>query len=515
LGRLVRAIGDRLRRSDRALSVHLHAELRSGLSQPGCLLCRQELDQQEKYYFWFVNEQYYEGGVVRAMQASRGFCLRHTRRLLQTAPPGLVNTVGGYVLAEVLRALRAAGRLGRGAEMARLAGPTGPCPACVAERGSTDRAFGLLRQVVRYEDLQRLALESGGLCLQHFRAYAAAMSWSELEALGRIALEGLRRGDELPPLLGVDRDRRLRAGQRSPLPPTLALPHQGEGDQGGGHRAWSPSLDGLHALIAQGGCPLCPSRHLALRGYLNWLAAEVDEARHRWQDSLFLCRVHWWDFVPAAETAAAKLAGHLAADRRAELDWLLAALEHRPPAHLPRRLLRLPDKHRELRERGQALRFGRRWLQAIRLAAESPANRLAALKAQLLLPHECPACRYLQTITLRQGRLLALALPDAGTWSAYERSVGVCLPDLTVVLSAISDRDQATSLVRTSLTKLEILAWELDEAGRRQSWSVRYEPKGGERTAWLRAAAQLSGAVQTDDPLVGTGYPGWGPRGGR
>jgi hypothetical protein len=43
--------------------------------------------------------------------------------------------------------------------------------------------------------------------------------------------------------------------------------------------------------------------------------------------------------------------------------------------------------------------------------------------------------------------------------------------------------------------RLEILAWELEEAQRKASWDLRHDQAGSERTAWWRAASLISSAV--------------------
>jgi hypothetical protein len=53
--------------------------------------------------------------------------------------------------------------------------------------------------------------------------------------------------------------------------------------------------------------------------------------------------------------------------------------------------------------------------------------------------------------------------------------------------------EQASLARRVLAARLAVLAWELEEAGRKERWDARHEPRGAEGTAWLRAAAQLDG----------------------
>jgi hypothetical protein len=48
-------------------------------------------------------------------------------------------------------------------------------------------------------------------------------------------------------------------------------------------------------------------------------------------------------------------------------------------------------------------------------------------------------------------------------------------------------------LLSAQIARLRLLEWELEEASRKDNWSVRYEPKGPESDVWRRAAYQFCG----------------------
>jgi hypothetical protein len=48
-------------------------------------------------------------------------------------------------------------------------------------------------------------------------------------------------------------------------------------------------------------------------------------------------------------------------------------------------------------------------------------------------------------------------------------------------------------LLSAQIARLRVVEWELEEASRKMSWSVRYEPKGPESDTWRRAAQQFCG----------------------
>lgn len=73
----------------------------------------------------------------------------------------------------------------------------------------------------------------------------------------------------------------------------------------------------------------------------------------------------------------------------------------------------------------------------------------------------------------------------AVTRAAYYESHGLCLRH------ALARPDPTVREVLTA--RLGVLAWELDEGGRKSAWSSRHEGRGDETTAWLRAPVQLDG----------------------
>jgi len=55
-----------------------------------------------------------------------------------------------------------------------------------------------------------------------------------------------------------------------------------------------------------------------------------------------------------------------------------------------------------------------------------------------------------------------------------------------------------SELFKAQIIRLRLLEWELEEASRRLNWSVRYESKGPEGSAWQRAGHQFCGSIVGD-----------------
>jgi hypothetical protein len=137
---------------------------------------------------------------------------------------------------------------------------------------------------------------------------------------------------------------------------------------------------------------------------------------------------------------------------------------------------------------------------AARVAAEMGAEHLARLKegagARLSVrdPGRCVVCEALGMAEREALTAVTVAVQDEAVARVYEESDGLC------ARHALSG-PQTNAVVRHVLrVRLHVLAWELEEAGRKASWPARHESAGPERTAWLRAPVQLDGRVTLSAP---------------
>ena len=77
---------------------------------------------------------------------------------------------------------------------------------------------------------------------------------------------------------------------------------------------------------------------------------------------------------------------------------------------------------------------------------------------------------------------------------AYEQGDGVCLQHLPLVLRRCREGSVAQIILRAYRARHEMVAWGLAEFLRKENWSVRFEAKGPEQTAWVHAVAHYSGS---------------------
>ena len=104
----------------------------------------------------------------------------------------------------------------------------------------------------------------------------------------------------------------------------------------------------------------------------------------------------------------------------------------------------------------------------------------------------------------REASLLLAALHDELTARAYAASHGLCLRHVLAL-----GGEAGAALPRQVLRgRLKVLEWELQEAGRKGNWSVRYERMGDERTAWRRVPGYLDGRVFLGGPSPATRVAG-------
>lgn len=132
---------------------------------------------------------------------------------------------------------------------------------------------------------------------------------------------------------------------------------------------------------------------------------------------------------------------------------------------------------------------------ATRAFLESRRRAREAALAGLQMPW-CRVCHAVAQDTRRAAELLLAALRDDLTARRYQAGHGLCVRH---VLDLLADR-RAVPARAVLLARLDVLAWELAEADRKQAWPLRYQPSGPETTAWLRAAALLDGSVFLGGP---------------
>lgn len=238
---------------------------------------------------------------------------------------------------------------------------------------------------------------------------------------------------------------------------------------------WSPTVHRLRNLLEAPGCPVCRAEKSVRAQYLTWLSREILMApSYGWEEATALCPRHGWTFArsgnPQAIHALAERMHEVWAERLGKLIQKLA-----PDPSSPAQ----PSLNAIPRALGHAL-FSRR-----RAVRETEAT---------LRVRPCPACGAERTVTERTATLLLSSLGDPSVRASYERGQGLCPDHLALAVALAEGQEEALGLARIARVRFQVLAWELEEYLRKQSWSVRYEEPGPEETAWLRAVELLSRA---------------------
>jgi hypothetical protein len=115
----------------------------------------------------------------------------------------------------------------------------------------------------------------------------------------------------------------------------------------------------------------------------------------------------------------------------------------------------------------------------------------AAVRA--LTPHRrCLLCQNEDEARQAAVKVLAESLGDEAVQRALEKSEGLCLMHLRLVLEAIPDAESYTALLAISRVQLEALDAELAEFIRKNDYRFRDEGFGSEGDAWKRAVHKIS-----------------------
>lgn len=489
------------------------------LKEHGCPVCMQHLKGVTSDFFWFVNEQYYEPEVIADLRRSYGFCPTHTRHLIRTGASSVTTTVFSYLTGYGLSRLQEARALldhskdqknprDRCRHAAEVLRPQGVCRTCRALKWWEDHNISIVLQTLPDAEVKEAYESSTGLCLPHFHNAALKADWDSFSFLTRDMrrrLMALRISERSPTLLldqvvEMDQERLLRHRPKKAEPSEALsrgeeplLLRKGWADP----KPWSPALEEVLALLAEPGCPVCAVCKQGLQTYLNWLAEEMDRIASpsaHWDPSWKICPTHFWELRASGhERAAVLIAEHTALEWLWKFDDLAVGLADRPADHLMDRLARLPAawSHRSSAARGRTPGLWSTLAQTL----ESPERKLDRLRTAPFREDLCQACYHIQETTRRTLDLILRVVEEPTGRKAYSQAWGLCLRHCIGAARIAETPAALNELFTAQITRLRLLEWELEEASRKFNWSVRYELKGPEEGAWLRAARRFCGSI--------------------
>jgi hypothetical protein len=444
------------------------------LAEAGCPACRGGTFAAGRYLTSFIYEHHNDWRTLERLRSSLGFCDAHARFLLR-------HPDARYVMPGVWAEIIAAGLewLGRAG---RRSGRPAPCPACQSRCDSERLLMRSLAAAVRDPAVRAAYDGGGGLCLRHVREALRACGADETMVLLETARSGLNSlnggARTMEVLCGPDEDAPARGDARARL---AAVPPWGEGKE---------ALAGLRARLGIASCPSCRAGALMELRYLTWLASESrSPGSSLAHEGRWLCPRHLHDLVGTDQEVAACIAACQRSQCASDVARSLLAVAGLPAAGWGSRLRTAVSGLARRDDRGVSW-----WARARRATRALVRRRRSALAlgvAPVVRERWCDACRAVADAEGRELDLIRVALLDRATVARYEASHGLCLRHVLALPEEVG-----WGVPRRVLeARLRALAWELDNACRKASWSVRYEARGGEATAWLRAPAQLDGRV--------------------
>jgi hypothetical protein len=457
-------------------------ELVARLADGSCPVCRFRDGSVDRFFAWFMIETYTEPEMIGRLCAARGMCPSHTRRLLSEAP---VASTPNLIYECVVRWWQ---------ERSARSAPIDPCPACEVGASSSLSAVNSLAPHLLDRDVVGAYRSNGGVCASHLEMALTSVGPELAGTVARQLGDRLRGGpgDPVAAIAASEEDATRRVALRELLPDDPSL----DADDPDG------TLRSLHRRLEIRACPICLAEGSTARRYLAWVR---DTGRSEgWTPDAAppLCDAHLRDLV-SMDPDAGRWAGRRMADPwLAALQRFAAALERLPRPSLAERVRALPESRRRLAaDRAEGALARNPWLPGRTLPStlRNPRHAYAEAIAWLGASRaRCAACVTLADVVARQGELLVWALRDRPTSRRYERSHGLCVHHAASIRGAL-DRPLIDEVLSA---RLAVLGWELGEASRKRSWSLRHEPSGAETTAWLRAPALLDGRVFEGGPAV-------------
>jgi hypothetical protein len=433
------------------------------LESPGCPACRAGATAEERWVFAFVTEHYGAPATLAELGRALGFCPSHSRPLLaRVEAPWVMRTAYAAVVAAALERLNGA----------RAAPPPAACPLCRSRRTSEHATIAFLTEALARRPVSEAYRAAGGFCLPHAVIALGRARAAEALVVADTLIEALGAADGeatlVERLAGRDPDRAARRALRArlgPPPPACDAAH-----------ARQSATAALRARLRVAACPTCLAVGRAEQRYLAWLAREQRrDPGALAAEGLWLCATHLHDLLEEDAAAAGWVAALARFRVQGEL-WRLRAVLSRPDGHTPLGRLRA----------------------AARALVPSRSRAVAAAVAPVVRERPCAACHAARTTEEREAALVVAALHDGPLARRYERAHGLCARHVL----ALADSSRTSLPARVLDARLRLLAWELEEAGRKSGWSARHEPAGAERTAWCRAAALLDGRVFLGAPAT-------------
>ncbi|MGH3320460.1 MAG: hypothetical protein ACRDN9_09805 [Streptosporangiaceae bacterium] len=432
------------------------------LSQGGCGVCRYIEDSARHWLSAYIIENHSDAAVAGRVNEALGFCPAHTRRLL-------TDMSAAWLLGWVFVGVVAAGRRRLAADdRPRIP----PCVVCAHMHDFERMGIDLVLRYLSHPEARSAYEQAGGFCLDHALRALDRVGPEEGRVVAGVlgAALGEGAGSLFAALAGADRDARLRDRLR-----LVAADEVLERERT--VRA-SSVRGGILDDIVAASCPVCRAGTRRAWWYVNWLARSFGESKGPRIEDMYLCATHLHDVAQANP-------GHV--------EWLEKTLAGYW-ADKAGRFIRALDKRRATRTSRLAGTIVPPSATDLRARATGYRDALRPLRTG----PGCRICQVARRAEQEQTQALAAAVLDRELAEEFARSHGVCLRH-ALTWPRGNPPVLVTDVVRA---RLAMLAFELDEAVRRTSWTTRFEPRGAESSAWLRAPTLLDGRTYAGCPAA-------------
>jgi hypothetical protein len=486
--------------------------------EPGCVVCHAAQEAVDRFFAWYLIEQYHEPSIMKRMQEAHGFCPLHTRQFVAISSPHLVSTVYRDLLASattLLRSIESASSTPTPILVDRIR-PQIACLACEHQEAAVSWITRGLPGWLTESQVREALARPSALCLPHFVHLLPSLDWEAATLLAHAQLASLTAArteydsntepEKLVRLLvGAINEAFLAPSSRSSLASTAdgenpsstreqdAQGMPGQSDEPLQQPSWSPALARMEALLKESGCPLCREEEDTATTYLHWLSEELSKKTpfQDVDDARWLCQHHLWHFLRIGnEKAVRSLLESASASWMALLQVLVSGLDRPPPKSF---LASCWHGMIAARQRRPPVTGWRTLQEGMAQGRMSMTKRLIELREPVVRLHLCPACRFQGEHTNRLADLLDGMLGDASLARHYECADGICFRHLPLAISRCRQPGNVNFLLRTQYTRLAVIHWELEEYWRKRDWTHRWEPRGDEQTAWCRAITQYTG----------------------
>jgi hypothetical protein len=474
---LMRAAGalvEKFRRKPRNFRTPL---LLRGLEHPGCPICRDYIGEDEKFFFWYFAESYFERENLDQVTRALGFCRSHGAYILRTGGARSQVAILHDFAARRIRArlLDTLGNRKAAAKALTFFSTLASCPACQSRDHHMERSLYFLSLELDADAIVHRYGRPGFLCTPHLLQLLSELPDAlfvkildmQMAAVSD-AIEEAKANQSRLPRERIDALLELAVGHdvsRREFPDW----HEAKSIAAA---ASGPVRRLSQNLRRDDRCSICLEVRRAWIEWMQWLERTVEDDAII-ADVLPTCPDHVW---PAVRHGSPRLAAAVTTQALAH-----AAI----PLTYGIKALRTPLDAGEKRLRRHLLRL-----------LDTMRRRVAIARERMELGGgQCPLCRRLEQARDRALELLHILLMEQQHRSNYEKGFGLCLKHLQRVLTMFPRSEQREFAIKAQIAKLDCLVWELNECRRKNAWQARPETIGDEMSAPDRAIIRFSGSL--------------------